>query len=84
LKAINRAKYWLALLIVICWMLFVLMVLAGIAKLAGATDHRLAIGWRNPNQARGQVCVGTSEASWNLFRSMLAHRHHRMLSERHD
>jgi uncharacterized membrane protein YhaH (DUF805 family) len=41
---INRAKYWLALLIVACWMLFVLMVLAGIAKLFGVADRRFAIG----------------------------------------
>jgi uncharacterized membrane protein YhaH (DUF805 family) len=58
---INRAKYWLALLIVVCWMLFVLMVLAGIAKLVGITDHRLSIG------------IPTFSASWHfaagLFRS---------------
>jgi uncharacterized membrane protein YhaH (DUF805 family) len=51
---INRAKYWLALLIFACWMLFVLMVLGGIAKLFGIADHRLAIG------------TSTLSASWHF------------------
>jgi uncharacterized membrane protein YhaH (DUF805 family) len=29
---INRAKYWLAGLIILCWMLFVLTLLAGIGS----------------------------------------------------
>jgi uncharacterized membrane protein YhaH (DUF805 family) len=41
---INRAKYWLALLIFGCWMLFVLMVLAVIASLFGVTDGKFEIG----------------------------------------
>jgi uncharacterized membrane protein YhaH (DUF805 family) len=51
---INRAKYCLALLIIVYWMLFVLMVLAGIAKLIGVTDHRLSIG------------ISTVSASWHF------------------
>jgi uncharacterized membrane protein YhaH (DUF805 family) len=41
---INRAKYWLALLIFACWMFFVLMILAIIAKLFGVTDGKFEIG----------------------------------------
>jgi uncharacterized membrane protein YhaH (DUF805 family) len=51
---INRAKYWLSLLIVVCWILFVLMVLAGLAKLVGITDHRLSIG------------ISTVSAAWHF------------------
>jgi uncharacterized membrane protein YhaH (DUF805 family) len=32
---INRAKYWLAALIILCWMIFVLMVLAAVASIFG-------------------------------------------------
>ena len=32
---INRAKYWLAALIILCWMIFVLMVLAAVARIFG-------------------------------------------------
>ena len=32
---INRAKYWLATLIILCWMIFVLMVLAAVASIFG-------------------------------------------------
>jgi uncharacterized membrane protein YhaH (DUF805 family) len=41
---VNRAKYWLALLIVVCWMLFVLMVLTGIAAAFGVADRKFSIG----------------------------------------
>jgi uncharacterized membrane protein YhaH (DUF805 family) len=41
---INRAKYWLAGLIILCWMFFVLMLLAGIAKAFGLPDRHFAIG----------------------------------------
>ena len=32
---INRAKYWLATLIILCWMIFVLMLLAALATIFG-------------------------------------------------
>jgi uncharacterized membrane protein YhaH (DUF805 family) len=32
---INRAKYWLAVLIILCWMIFVLMLLAALATIFG-------------------------------------------------
>ena len=32
---INRAKYWLATLIILCWMIFVLEVLAAVAPVFG-------------------------------------------------
>jgi uncharacterized membrane protein YhaH (DUF805 family) len=32
---INRAKYWLATLIILCWMIFVLMLLAALAAIFG-------------------------------------------------
>jgi uncharacterized membrane protein YhaH (DUF805 family) len=41
---INRAKYWLAGLIMLCWMFFALMLLAGIAKAFGLPDRHFAIG----------------------------------------
>ena len=34
---INRARCWLALLIIICWMIFLSLVLFGVAYLFGAT-----------------------------------------------
>ena len=37
---INRARCWLALLIVICWMIFLSLVLFGVAYLFGATMTR--------------------------------------------
>jgi uncharacterized membrane protein YhaH (DUF805 family) len=40
---INRAKYWLAMLIILCWMMFVLMLLAAIGSIFGIGDRRLAI-----------------------------------------
>jgi uncharacterized membrane protein YhaH (DUF805 family) len=40
---INRAKYWLAGLIILCWMIFVLMLLAGIGTAFGVGGHALAI-----------------------------------------
>jgi uncharacterized membrane protein YhaH (DUF805 family) len=40
---INRAKYWLAILIILCWMMFVLMLLAAIGYFFGIGDRRLAI-----------------------------------------
>src|ERR1700720_98915 len=40
---INRAKYWLAGLIILCLMLFVLTLLAGIGKAFGIGVHALAI-----------------------------------------
>ena len=56
----NRAKYWQALLIIACWMFFVLMVLAGIAKIFGIADRKFSIG------------LAPLSASWhftaNLFR----------------
>ena len=42
---INRAKYWLALLIFACWMFFVLIVLSGISILLGTHEHRITIGF---------------------------------------
>jgi uncharacterized membrane protein YhaH (DUF805 family) len=39
---INRAKYWLATLIILCWMIFVLMLLAVTARIFGF-GGRLAI-----------------------------------------
>ena len=43
---INRAKYWLAGLIILCWMLFVLTLLAGIGMAFGLGGHALAIDIR--------------------------------------
>ena len=40
---INRAKYWLAGLIIICWMIFALTLLDGIGGAFGIGGHRLAI-----------------------------------------
>jgi uncharacterized membrane protein YhaH (DUF805 family) len=40
---INRAKYWLAMLIILCWMIFVLMLLATIGSIFGISDRRFAI-----------------------------------------
>jgi uncharacterized membrane protein YhaH (DUF805 family) len=40
---INRAKYWLATLIILCWMILVLMLLAGLGGLFGIADRRFAI-----------------------------------------
>jgi uncharacterized membrane protein YhaH (DUF805 family) len=51
---INRAKYWLALLIFACWMFFVLMVLAGIAAIFGVADRKFSIGF------------STLSASWHF------------------
>jgi uncharacterized membrane protein YhaH (DUF805 family) len=56
---INRAKYWLALLILACWMLFVLMVLAGIVKILGIADRKLSIG------------TSTLSASWHFAAALL-------------
>lgn len=39
---INRAKYWLATLIILCWMMFVLMLLAALGKLFGFADRGYA------------------------------------------
>jgi uncharacterized membrane protein YhaH (DUF805 family) len=39
---INRAKYWLAALIILCWMMFVLMLLAGFGKIFGITARGYA------------------------------------------
>jgi uncharacterized membrane protein YhaH (DUF805 family) len=39
---INRAKYWLAALIILCWMMFVLMLLAAFGKFFGIADHGYA------------------------------------------
>jgi uncharacterized membrane protein YhaH (DUF805 family) len=36
---INRAKYWLAVLIILCWMMFVLMLLAAFGKFFGIADR---------------------------------------------
>jgi uncharacterized membrane protein YhaH (DUF805 family) len=40
---INRAKYWLAMLIILCWMMFVLMLLAALGSIFGIADRRFAI-----------------------------------------
>src|SRR6266436_7750404 len=40
---INRAKYWLAGLIILCWMSFALMLLDRIGMAFGIGGHRLAI-----------------------------------------
>jgi uncharacterized membrane protein YhaH (DUF805 family) len=40
---INRAKYWCAMLIILCGMIFVLMLLAAIGNILGIGDRRLAI-----------------------------------------
>jgi uncharacterized membrane protein YhaH (DUF805 family) len=40
---INRAKYWLAVLIILCWMMFVLMLLAAVGYFLGIGGRRLAI-----------------------------------------
>jgi len=40
---INRAKYWLATLIILCWMIFVLMILATLATVFGIGGGPLAI-----------------------------------------
>jgi uncharacterized membrane protein YhaH (DUF805 family) len=40
---INRGKYWLAMLIILCWMMFVLMLLAAIGSIFGIAGHRFAI-----------------------------------------
>ena len=39
---INRAKYWLAALIILCWMMFVLMLLAAVGKFFGIADRGYA------------------------------------------
>ena len=39
---INRAKYWLAGLIVGCWILFLAIVVVGIAKMFGGAPLRSA------------------------------------------
>ena len=39
---INRAKYWLAALIILCWMIFVLMLLTAFGKLLGIADRGYA------------------------------------------
>jgi uncharacterized membrane protein YhaH (DUF805 family) len=39
---INRAKYWLAALIILCWMMFVLMLLAAFGKFLGIADRGYA------------------------------------------
>jgi uncharacterized membrane protein YhaH (DUF805 family) len=39
---INRAKYWLAALIILCWMMFVLMLLAAFGKFFGIADRGYA------------------------------------------
>jgi uncharacterized membrane protein YhaH (DUF805 family) len=39
---INRAKYWLAALIILCWMMFVLMLLAAFGKIFGIADRGYA------------------------------------------
>jgi Predicted membrane protein len=36
---INRAKYWLAGLIILCWMIFALTLLAGIGMAFGIGGH---------------------------------------------
>lgn len=40
---INRAKYWLTILIILCWMMFVLMLLAALGYLFSIGGRRLAI-----------------------------------------
>jgi uncharacterized membrane protein YhaH (DUF805 family) len=40
---INRAKYWLATLIILCWMIFVLLILATLARVFGISGGPLAI-----------------------------------------
>jgi uncharacterized membrane protein YhaH (DUF805 family) len=40
---INRAKYWLANLIILGWMIFLLTLLAGLGSILGIADRRLAI-----------------------------------------
>ena len=40
---INRAKCWLATLIILCWMMFVLTLLAAIGHIFGIGDRHLAI-----------------------------------------
>jgi uncharacterized membrane protein YhaH (DUF805 family) len=40
---INRARYWLAMLIILCGMMLVLMLLAAIGRIFGIGDRRLAI-----------------------------------------
>ena len=39
---INRAKYWLAALIILCWMMFVLVLLAAFGKIFGIADRGYA------------------------------------------
>ena len=41
---INRAKLWLAGLIVICWMLFLAMLMSGLVVLLGAHPHNIGFG----------------------------------------
>jgi uncharacterized membrane protein YhaH (DUF805 family) len=39
----SRAQYWLAALIILCWMMFVLMLLAAFGKIFGIADRGFAI-----------------------------------------
>jgi uncharacterized membrane protein YhaH (DUF805 family) len=41
---INRAKLWLAGLIVICWMLFLAMLMSGLVVLLGGHPHNIGFG----------------------------------------
>jgi len=37
---INRAKYWLAVLIIVCWMLFLAMLMFAVGSIFGLAPHR--------------------------------------------
>jgi uncharacterized membrane protein YhaH (DUF805 family) len=41
---INRAKYWLAILIVVCWMMFLALLTLAVAKVVGAPPKSLHLG----------------------------------------
>src|ERR1700733_5107749 len=41
---INRAKYWLAILIVVCWMMFLGLLTLAVAKVVGAPPKSLHLG----------------------------------------
>ena len=40
---INRAKYWLAVLVILCWMIFALLLLAAIGAIFGIATGRLSL-----------------------------------------
>ena len=68
---INRAKYWLAQPIFACWMLVVLMVMAGIATIFGAADRKFSIGFSLLTSA---FWHGVQVRLWISQRDFLAER----------